>query len=139
VRDRAARARFPPRRSSVRPPLAALAQKLLDPDEKVRAAVCRLFAQLEYETALHHVSDTLLRAVGARALDKRASVRAEALGALGRLYSLAYPEMCVPLSGAPRHAPRLMCTRAQRERRPGRDQAVCVDPADNPAALDGDE
>ncbi|KAJ7810116.1 armadillo-type protein, partial [Mycena leptocephala] len=73
----------------------ALAGKLLDPDDKVRAAVCRVYAQLDYETALHHVKTEQLRAVAERGLDKKVcnSVRTEALRALGRLYSLAYPEI----------------------------------------------
>ncbi|THH06894.1 hypothetical protein EW145_g3765 [Phellinidium pouzarii] len=54
----------------------SLKTKLLDPDEKVRAAVCKLYAQLDYETALHYQS-----------------VRREALASIGRLYSIAYPEI----------------------------------------------
>ncbi|KAJ7487778.1 armadillo-type protein [Mycena latifolia] len=71
----------------------ALAAKLLDPDDKVRAAVCRVYAQLDYETALHHVKTDQLRAVAGRIVDKKHSVRTEALRALGKLYSLAYPEI----------------------------------------------
>ncbi|KAJ7039761.1 armadillo-type protein [Mycena alexandri] len=71
----------------------ALGAKLLDPDDKVRAAVCRIYAQLDYETALHHVKPGQLRALAERGVDKKQSVRAEALRALGRLYSLAYPEI----------------------------------------------
>ncbi|KZT68344.1 hypothetical protein DAEQUDRAFT_812146 [Daedalea quercina L-15889] len=68
-------------------------QKLFDPDEKVRAAVCKLYSQLDYETALHHVSSGMLRAVAGRGLDKKHAVRVEALNAVGRLYSHAYPEI----------------------------------------------
>ncbi|TBU45152.1 armadillo-type protein [Dichomitus squalens] len=71
----------------------ALRLKLLDPDEKIRAAVCKLFGQLDYETALHHVSVDQLKAVAGRGLDKKQSVRVEAFNAIGRLYSLAYPEI----------------------------------------------
>ncbi|KAJ7096724.1 armadillo-type protein [Mycena belliarum] len=71
----------------------ALEAKLLDPDDKVRAAVCRVYAQLDYETALHHVKADQLRAVAGRGLDKKYTVRVEALHALGKLYSLAYPEI----------------------------------------------
>lgn len=52
----------------------ALSAKLLDPDEKVRAAVCRLYSQLEYEVALHHVSETQWRAIAERGLDKKVSL-----------------------------------------------------------------
>ncbi|KAI0371302.1 hypothetical protein BV20DRAFT_1120710 [Pilatotrama ljubarskyi] len=72
---------------------AALDAKLLDPDEKIRAAVCKLFTQIDYETALHHVSVELLKAIAGRGLDKKQSVRNEAFHAIGRLYSLAYPEI----------------------------------------------
>jgi len=54
--------------------LDALSAKLLDPDEKVRAAVCRLYSQLEYEVALHHVSESQWRAVAERGLDKKVIV-----------------------------------------------------------------
>ncbi|KAJ6486929.1 armadillo-type protein [Mycena sanguinolenta] len=71
----------------------ALSAKLLDPDDKVRAAVCRVYGGLDYEMALHHVKSEQLRAVAERAVDKKHSVRVEALQALGKLYSLAYPEI----------------------------------------------
>ncbi|KAI9511424.1 armadillo-type protein [Russula earlei] len=70
-----------------------LGAKLFDPDEKVRAAVCKLYSQLDYETALHHVSEAQLRRVAERGLDKKHAVRIEALNSIGRLYSLAYPEI----------------------------------------------
>lgn len=68
--------------------------KLMDPDDKVRAAVCKVYSQIDYETALHHVSEGQLRAVAGRGMDKKFAVRLEALNAIGKLYSLAYPEMC---------------------------------------------
>ncbi|KAI0634818.1 armadillo-type protein [Trametes polyzona] len=71
----------------------ALQAKLYDPDEKVRAALCKLFSQLDYETALHHLSVDVLKALAGRGLDKKQSVRVEAFHAIGRLYSLAYPEI----------------------------------------------
>ncbi|EKM75631.1 hypothetical protein AGABI1DRAFT_132023 [Agaricus bisporus var. burnettii JB137-S8] len=71
----------------------ALGAKLLDPDEKVRAAVCKMFSQLDYESALHNISESLLRSVADRFLDKKGPVRAEALNSLGKLYSLSYPEI----------------------------------------------
>ncbi|KAF8223437.1 cohesin-associated protein Pds5 [Tricholoma matsutake] len=71
----------------------SLIAKIVDPDEKVRAAACKLYGQLDYETALHHVSEQQLRMVADRALDKKHTVRVEALTSLGKLYSLAYPEI----------------------------------------------
>lgn len=47
----------------------------MDPDEKVRAAVCRLYSQLEYEVALHHVSESQWRAIAERGLDKKVIIR----------------------------------------------------------------
>uniref|UniRef100_D8QDI4 Uncharacterized protein n=1 Tax=Schizophyllum commune (strain H4-8 / FGSC 9210) TaxID=578458 RepID=D8QDI4_SCHCM len=71
----------------------ALQSKLLDPDEKVRAAVCRVYAQLDYETVLHHVGEDQLRAIAGRGVDKRASVRMEAMTCLGKIYNQAYPQI----------------------------------------------
>ncbi|PCH44760.1 hypothetical protein WOLCODRAFT_78395 [Wolfiporia cocos MD-104 SS10] len=71
----------------------ALHTKLFDPDEKIRAAVCKMYSQLDYETALHHVTEKQLRAVSGRGMDKKHGVRHEAMTAVGRLYSLAYPEI----------------------------------------------
>ncbi|KAI0824810.1 armadillo-type protein [Trametes gibbosa] len=71
----------------------ALLGKLFDPDEKVRAALCKLFSQLDYEAALHHISVDVLKGLAGRGLDKKYSVRLEAFNAVGRLYSLAYPEI----------------------------------------------
>ncbi|RXW15368.1 hypothetical protein EST38_g10488 [Candolleomyces aberdarensis] len=72
---------------------AMLNEKVFDPDEKVRAAVCKVYSQLDYESALHHVSEGQLKAVAGRGLDKKHAVRVEALNAVGKLYSLAYPEI----------------------------------------------
>ncbi|EJD05552.1 uncharacterized protein FOMMEDRAFT_132048 [Fomitiporia mediterranea MF3/22] len=71
----------------------ALNMKLLDPDEKVRAAACKLYSQLDYETALHYVSEKQLRAVGDRVVDKKQNVRQEAMEAIARLFNIAYPEI----------------------------------------------
>lgn len=73
--------------------LESLHVKLFDPDEKVRIAVCKVYSQLDYEMALHHTTETQLRAVAGRGLDKKHHVRVEALSSIGKLYSLAYPEM----------------------------------------------
>lgn len=71
----------------------SLRTKLLDPDEKVRATVCKIYGQLDYETALHHVSDTQLQAISERVADKKQAVRIEASMSLGKLYSQAYSEI----------------------------------------------
>ncbi|KAF9068921.1 armadillo-type protein [Rhodocollybia butyracea] len=72
---------------------AAFGAKLLDPDEKIRAAVCKVYSQLDYETAIHHVSEAQLKAVAGRVADKKPSVRSEAANSLAKLYNLAYPEI----------------------------------------------
>lgn len=63
-----------------------LSAKLLDPDEKVRAAVCKLYSQLDYETALHHASEAQLRRVAERGLDKKVSS--------SPFFSLRYLHVC---------------------------------------------
>ena len=76
------------------PEVAALMEvKLQDPDEKVRAAVARLIGSLDYESALHSTPTSLLKELGGRCRDKRASVRAESMAALGKLFDLAYPQI----------------------------------------------
>jgi sister-chromatid-cohesion protein PDS5 len=52
----------------------SLGAKLMDPDDKVRAAVCRVYGGLDYETALHHVKADQLRAVAGRGVDKKVCV-----------------------------------------------------------------
>jgi hypothetical protein len=46
--------------------------KILDPDDKVRAAVCKLYGALDYETAAHHVEEEQLKLVADRCKDKKA-------------------------------------------------------------------
>lgn len=71
----------------------ALQAKLLDPDEKVRAAACRVYAQMDYETVLHNVAVQQLEEVASRASDKKHLVRLEAFRCLGKLFGLAYPDI----------------------------------------------
>ncbi|KAH7345730.1 cohesin-associated protein Pds5 [Rhizoctonia solani] len=71
----------------------ALKGKFMDPDDKVRAAVCKLFSQIDYEAALHHVTTSQLEELAGRCLDRKPAVRHEAFNSIGRLYSLAYPEI----------------------------------------------
>ncbi|ELU44304.1 cohesin-associated protein Pds5 [Rhizoctonia solani AG-1 IA] len=71
----------------------ALKGKFMDPDDKVRAAVCKLFSQIDYEAALHHVTKSQLEELAGRCLDRKPVVRHEAFNSIGRLYSLAYPEI----------------------------------------------
>lgn len=82
----------------------------------MRAAAVSVFESISYETARHHVSLKVLKQLGERCTDKKASrfwrsisqpcmnpdpnfahpqssIRAIAFKALGRLYSLAFSEM----------------------------------------------
>ncbi|BEI99615.1 hypothetical protein CcaverHIS631_0406580 [Cutaneotrichosporon cavernicola] len=69
---------------------ADLVERVQDSDERVRAAICKVLGSLSYETALHHVSDQLLHAVGGRVSDKKPLVRNEAINSLAKLWGLAY-------------------------------------------------
>jgi sister-chromatid-cohesion protein PDS5 len=84
-----------------------LIDRIHDADERVRAAICKVIGNVDFETALHHISEETLKAVGGRMSDKRVSspclkmqelicqsvVRSEAASALGKLWSLAYTLM----------------------------------------------
>jgi sister-chromatid-cohesion protein PDS5 len=47
--------------------------RIHDADERVRAAICRVVGSLDFETALHHISEETLKAVGGRISDKKVS------------------------------------------------------------------
>lgn len=53
----------------------ALKIKFMDPDDKVRAAVCKLFSQIDYEAALHHVAKSQLEALAGRCLDRKVRIQ----------------------------------------------------------------
>ena len=53
--------------------LAEMVDRVQDSEEKVRSAVCRVFGQLDYETALHHINVETLRHIGGRTSDKKVS------------------------------------------------------------------
>ena len=69
--------------------------KLEDPDDRVRVAVCKAYAKLDYEALLHTVEVGHLKRLAERAKDKKSNVRAEALATLGKLFKVALPEMYV--------------------------------------------
>ncbi|KAJ1912535.1 Sister chromatid cohesion protein pds5 [Tieghemiomyces parasiticus] len=73
---------------------AAVLSKVADPEEKVRAAVPRALAQLDYDTLAYAPLDpAILHAVGHRCRDKRAPPRQEAFRALAHMFGLAYPAL----------------------------------------------
>ncbi|KAF8947795.1 hypothetical protein BGZ47_007859 [Haplosporangium gracile] len=70
-----------------------LSEKLVDPDEKVRAVACKIIGEFDYETSLHHIQKNTLIQVGHRCRDKKKSVSKEAITTLAVLYNQAYPEI----------------------------------------------
>ncbi|KAF9896479.1 hypothetical protein BX616_007378, partial [Lobosporangium transversale] len=70
-----------------------LSEKLVDPDEKVRAVACKTIGEFDYETSLHHIQKNTLIQVGHRCRDKKKSVSREAIQTLSVLYNQAYPEI----------------------------------------------
>ncbi|KAG0301576.1 hypothetical protein BGZ97_002733 [Linnemannia gamsii] len=70
-----------------------LSEKIVDPDEKVRAVACRTVGEFDYETSLHHIQKNTLIQVGHRCRDKKKSVSKEAITTLSILYNQAYPEI----------------------------------------------
>ncbi|GAA5899792.1 sister chromatid cohesion factor PDS5 [Sporobolomyces salmoneus] len=74
--------------------IEAVLNKLLgDTDEKVRIAACQVFEAMDYETACHHVSSEMLKALGDKTVDRKEKVRQIAYRSLGRLFNLAYTEL----------------------------------------------
>ncbi|RKP23305.1 armadillo-type protein [Syncephalis pseudoplumigaleata] len=64
--------------------------KLLDPEERVRAAACQAIGALDMDVILNHVDVDVLKQLGQRCRDKKVAPRVEALKALGRMYKLTY-------------------------------------------------
>ena len=112
-------------------PKACLEQKLIDPEEKVRAAVCKTLRQLELDVLKHHVPKSTLENVSLRCKDKKVRmvgqtddrrsaltfasplqplVQQEALGTLAFLFDQAYDEMYDIAWYSERNRTRLTCT-----------------------------
>ncbi|EPQ30988.1 uncharacterized protein PFL1_01177 [Pseudozyma flocculosa PF-1] len=70
-----------------------LEQKLLEPDERVRAAMAKTLGSLDYETALHHVDKRVLIKLVDRCKDKKANVRRAAMEASGKMFDMAFSEI----------------------------------------------
>lgn len=70
-----------------------LERKLLEPDERVRAATAKMLGSLDYETALHHIDKSVLLTVADRCKDKKTLVRKESLEAMGKLFDMAFSEI----------------------------------------------
>nr|WJN24942.1 cohesin maintenance factor [Pseudozyma pruni] len=80
----------PELRHDITPHLEA---KLLESDERVRAATAKMLGSLDYETALHHVDKSVLLKLADRCKDRKTLVRKESLEAIGRLFDMAYSEI----------------------------------------------
>lgn len=73
-----------------------MADKVLDPEEKLRAAAVSVVYALvkgKHMDVLQQVDTQLLQAVGARCRDKRQLVRHEAIKTLGKLYGLVFADL----------------------------------------------
>ncbi|KAH8553460.1 armadillo-type protein [Umbelopsis sp. PMI_123] len=73
--------------------ISCIEQKLMDPEEKVRAAVCKALKQLELDVIKHQVPKSTLEKLSLRCKDKKPLVQQEALEALAFLFDQAYDEI----------------------------------------------
>ncbi|EJT99367.1 hypothetical protein DACRYDRAFT_96151 [Dacryopinax primogenitus] len=80
-----------------------LQRKLLDPDEKVRVAACKVCSRLDVEIVLQYISIDTLKVIGGRTLDKKAIVRQEAAMCLAKLYRSAYTDIATSNSQSVAH------------------------------------
>lgn len=76
---------------------AALKEKLMDPDDKIRGTVVQGMGNLD-SIGLAHVSDEVLKVVGERCKDKKPSVRQKAIVAMGKIWNSLVGEMFVVFS-----------------------------------------
>ncbi|KAI8988168.1 armadillo-type protein [Mycotypha africana] len=65
-------------------------EKLADPDDKIRAEVCKILKHVGMETNVRILDKSLLEAISTRAKDKKNSVRIEAMNTLGFIYDAYY-------------------------------------------------
>ncbi|KAJ3012082.1 hypothetical protein HKX48_006454 [Thoreauomyces humboldtii] len=77
---------------------AALREKCMDPDDKVRSAALKVIGQLD-SVSLRKVDRALLWEAGGRLRDRKANVREAAVEALAQVFNLKYPELADPGSG----------------------------------------
>ncbi|KAI8992505.1 armadillo-type protein [Pilobolus umbonatus] len=67
--------------------------KLSDPDEKVRAATCRIVGDLVKDHDIKTIDKKLVELVAERSKDKKASVRNEAMEVIGAMYAHFYDKI----------------------------------------------
>ncbi|KAI8141303.1 armadillo-type protein [Fennellomyces sp. T-0311] len=68
-------------------------EKVIDPDERVRAAACRIISELEYSHIVRDLDKSVLEHIADRSKDKKSTVRKEAMSTLGKIYNAAFPEI----------------------------------------------
>ncbi|KAI9100571.1 armadillo-type protein [Phlyctochytrium arcticum] len=71
---------------------SGLAEKFMDPDDKVRASAVSVIGRLDSMSA-RHVSKATLQATGARLRDRKSHVREAASESLSHLYNVKYAEI----------------------------------------------
>ncbi|KAI9313758.1 armadillo-type protein [Dichotomocladium elegans] len=64
--------------------------KLSDPEERVRTAACRVIGELGIDDVIQNLDLSVLNEMALRCKDKKATVRKEAMAALGSFYNSAY-------------------------------------------------
>lgn len=64
--------------------------KFTDPDEKVRATACKILGEIGIESDSQTMNKDLVELVGARAKDKKNTVRIEAMTTIGTIYDNCY-------------------------------------------------
>ncbi|KAF7727823.1 hypothetical protein EC973_006936 [Apophysomyces ossiformis] len=70
-----------------------LKEKLMDPEEKIRAAACKAIGNVPFEAISQYMDISVLEQVASRCKDKRGPVRKEAMNALGSIYNCAYTKI----------------------------------------------
>jgi sister-chromatid-cohesion protein PDS5 len=73
--------------------IGIIADKLLDPEEKIRAMLCKTLGNLKFEVLVRTVSQESLVEMLTRCKDKKRSVRTEAFEAAVTMFHAALPKM----------------------------------------------
>ena len=70
-----------------------LLTRLVDTDEKVRSAACRVIESLDYQTAKQRLSIPVIRSFSERCRDKKHSTQEAAFAHIGKLFDSAYTDI----------------------------------------------
>ncbi|KAI9485716.1 MAG: armadillo-type protein [Benjaminiella poitrasii] len=74
--------------------------KLADPDDKVRATICKILGEIVTERDVKSFEKPFLELIAERAKDKKSSVRTEAMNTIGLIYNNSYDRIQVNDKGA---------------------------------------